>query len=484
MNASLSRPHLGPLNWLAIAFCVYGLTTTNPAETVWSFLTLYASIRLFLWKEYPPIALLAIGLTWIEVHFNLFEANSYSISMDELFFGTGQRTFWIASTGFWCMMLGLSWGLQKSEKTRFTGSQIQAAAQSVNPYKLIALLVLLTLLDPVVSRLFPYGSSLRQIGTYFNGIKLALLTAYCFRYFYTRQNHILFLAVVIGQIVLSLYSYFGSWKGILFVVTLAATSKLKELNTSVFLRLAPIAILGLSFTFLWQAIKPAYREFLMQEERAQVIRVDRIEALSKVGELSAAALENRDEIGGNVLASTYRRVGYLEYFASAVQNVPNEIPHENGKLLLSNLEYAIIPRILNPNKGVKDDKVKVEKYTDFYFGVNSISSFSLGHFCEAYIDWGWFGSCLQLLAYGFIGAGLWKLTLNRTRRLNPLLAVSIVYVVFHLWGSMQVDAIQLYGRVTWNTFCQLVLFFPAYVWINKFAFQESPEETSSPNPSH
>ena len=133
---------------------------------------------------------------------------------------------------------------------------------------------------------------------------------------------------------------------------------------------------------------------------------------------------------------------------------------------------------------MKDDKVKVEKYTDFYFGVNSISSFSLGHFCEAYIDWGWFGSCLQLLAYGFIGAGLWKLTLNRTRRLNPLLAVSIVYVVFHLWGSMQVDAIQLYGRVTWNTFCQLVLFFPAYVWINKFAFQESPEETSSPNPSH
>ena len=484
MKEAFSRPPLGPLNWLAVAGCIYGLTTTNPMETAWSILSLFVPIRLFLWKEYPPIALLAMGLTWVEVHFNVFEANSYSISMDELFFGTGKRTFWIASTGFWCMMLGLSWGLQNSEKTRFTGNQIQAASHIVNPYKLIALLVLLTLLDPVVGRLFPYGSSLRQIGTYFNGIKLALLTAYCIRYFYTRQNHILFLAVVIGQIVLSLYSYFGSWKGVLFVVTLAATSKLKELSTSVFLRLAPIAILALSFTFLWQAIKPAYREFLMQEERAQVIRVDRTAALSKVGELSATALDSRNEIGADVLASTYRRVGYLEYFASAVHNVPKEIPHENGKLLLSNLEYALIPRIINPNKGVKDDKVKVEKYTDFYFGVNSISSFSLGHFCEAYIDWGWFGSCLQLLAYGFVGAGLWKLTLKRARRLNPILAVSLVYVVFHLWGSMQVDAIQLYGRVAWNTFCQLVLFFPAYVWINKFAFQESPDEATSPNPSH
>ena len=222
----------------------------------------------------------------------------------------------------------------------------------------------------------------------------------------------------------------------------------------------------------------------MQDERAQVIRVDRTEAISKVAELSAAAIENRNDIGGNVLASTYRRVGYLEYFSSAVQKVPNEIPHEYGKLLISNLEYALIPRILNPNKGVKDDKVKVEKYTDFYFGTHSISSFSLGHFCEAYIDWGWFGSCLQLLAYGFLGAGLWRLTLKRTRNLNPVLSISLLYVVFHLWGSMQVDAIQLYGRVAWNTFCQLLLFFPAYLWIDRFAFQESPANSESPMDSH
>lgn len=472
------------MNFLAIVGCIYGLTTINPVETAWSFITLYASVRLLLWKEYPPIALLVMGLTWIEVHFNVFEANSSSITLDELFFGTGRRTYWIASTGYVCMMTGLYWGLRGTLISRHTANQIHRAAQNINPYKVLILIVLLTLLDPFVGRLFPYGSSIRQIGTYFNGIKLALLTAYCLQYFSLQKQHALFIAVILAQVLLSLYSYFGSWKGVLFVVALGATSRLKDITLPAILRLTPIAVVAISFTFLWQAIKPAYREFLSQEEHGQVIRVDRTEAISKVGELSAIAIQNRVEIRENVLASTYRRIGYLEYFSSTVGNVPSEIPHEHGKLLASNLEYALIPRILNPNKGVKDDKVKVEKYTDFYFGANSISSFSLGHFCEAYIDWGWFGSCLQLLAYGFLGAGLWKLTLKRTRKLNPILSISIVYVVFHLWGSMQVDAIQLYGRVTWNTFCQLLLFFPAYLWIDRFAFQESPPQLDNPSPSH
>jgi hypothetical protein len=447
-------------------------------------LTLYTTIRLLLWKEFPPIALLAMGLTWIEVHFNVFEGNNYHLQLDELFLNTGQRTFWIASSGYCCMLVGLYWGLRNAEKTRITSDQLTTAAKTINPYKVLILIVALTLLDPVIGSFFGWGSSLRQIATYFNGIKLALLTAYCLHYFHVRQRHLLFIVVIVSQIVLSLYSYFGSWKGVIFVLLIGAASRIKAVSLPTVLRLAPLFTVAVLFTFLWQAIKPAYREYLSQEERGQVIRVDRTEALTKVAALSSEALQSTNEIGEDVVASSFRRIGYLEYFAAAVQKVPQEIPHENGQLLLDNLEYALIPRILNPNKGVKDDKVKVEKYTDFYFGANSISSFSLGHFCEAYIDWGWFGSCLQLLAYGFLGAGLWRMTLRRTQRFNPVLSIGMLYVVFHLWGSMQVDAIQLYGRVTWNTFCQLLLFFPAYIWINRFAFQESPDTELSPADSH
>ena len=104
-------------------------------------------------------------------------------------------------------------------------------------------------------------------------------------------------------------------------------------------------------------------------------------------------------------------MGYLEYFSNAVAKVPTEIEHEKGQLLASNLEFALIPRFLSPNKGVKDDKAKVEKYTDFYFGTYGGSSFSLGHYCEAYIDWGRWGMALQLFIYGMIGGGLYMLAI-------------------------------------------------------------------------
>ena len=184
MSGSLSRPALGPINGLALISCIYGLTTINPAETAWSFLTLYTTIRLLLWKEFPPIALLAMGLTWIEVHFNVFEGNNYHLQLDELFLNTGQRTFWIASSGYCCMLVGLYWGLRNSEKIRITSDQLTTAAKTINPYKVLILIVALTLLDPVIGSFFGWGSSLRQIATYFNGIKLALLTAYCLHYFH------------------------------------------------------------------------------------------------------------------------------------------------------------------------------------------------------------------------------------------------------------------------------------------------------------
>ena len=103
-----------------------------------------------------------------------------------------------------------------------------------------------------------------------------------------------------------------------------------------------------------------------------------------------------------VVDATYRRAGYLEYFSAAVSKVPNEIPHERGALLQEELTFAFVPRLLNPNKGIKNDRAKVERYTDYYFGKSSFSSFSLGH-CEAYIDWGPVGMMLHLFCYGIVG---------------------------------------------------------------------------------
>ncbi len=107
------------------------------------------------------------------------------------------------------------------------------------------------------------------------------------------------------------------------------------------------------------------------------------------------------EIGSSntddVTRATLERVGYIDLFARMRQYVPSELPHEDGGLMAGNLSFALIPRILNPNKGVKNDQLKVEKYAKRVIADNA--SFSLGHFAEHYVDYGPRGMWLSLLLF-------------------------------------------------------------------------------------
>ena len=104
-----------------------------------------------------------------------------------------------------------------------------------------------------------------------------------------------------------------------------------------------VPLMGLLFflLFTWQAIKGDYREFLSGEQRGQVINVSQSEALSKFRELGSGALELSDEARADLLQGTFRRIGYLEYFAAAVRKVPSTLPYENGQLLKDNLTFAL-----------------------------------------------------------------------------------------------------------------------------------------------
>ena len=239
------------------------------------------------------------------------------------------------------------------------------------------------------------------------------------------------------------------------------------------LRTLPIAIPALAMVLIWQSVKSEYREFLSGGQRTQAVLVSRNQALSKFSELASNAIEEERYAEENVIADTYRRAGYLEYFNAARVKVPSEIPYRSGALLMESVNFALIPRILNPNKGVKDDKAKVEYYTDFYFGENSFASFSLGHYCEAFIDWGPKGMMFHLFAYGLFGALLFRVTLHRCRQLNPLITFGILWSIMYPWGTCQADMVTVLGSTVWGGFSQLVLFFPIYKWVNTF-IQSAP----------
>ena len=209
-----------------------------------------------------------------------------------------------------------------------------------------------------------------------------------------------------------------------------------------------------------------YRDFLSGGVNDQAIRVTQSEAISRFAELATESVNNNEALEDELVESTYRRAGYLEYFSAAVRKVPDEIPFQRGTLLSESLDFALVPRILNPNKGVKNDREKVEKFTDYRFG--GVSSFSLGHYCEAYIDWGPRGMMLQLFCFGALGGLLYRLSTRRTQGLNPIIAFGVIWAVLYPWGTFQQDVVTVTGKIFWGTICQLLFFFPFYKAFNTY----------------
>ena len=155
-----------------------------------------------------------------------------------------------------------------------------------------------------------------------------------------------------------------------------------------------------------------------------------------------------------------------------LNKVPEKIDHEKGTLLRSNLSFALIPRFLNPAKGVKDDGAKVEKYTGFM--VAESASFSLGHFVEYFIDFGKSGMLIFLLFYGVIGGMVYRIVTQKSR-LNVILMLGMLYSILQNWGSFQNDAIWIYGTTFFGFICHMLVFRPVYAAIEQFTIPANPK---------
>ena len=151
----------------------------------------------------------------------------------------------------------------------------------------------------------------------------------------------------------SFYSFFSTWQDPLAIIAVTSLVRIRQFNLRALLRLTTILIPILLILSVWQNIKGEYRQFLNGGAFSQRIVVSQGEALEKFSELAFDAVLTQDMFSEDKLNETYRRVGYLEYFSNSVIKVPLEIPHERGNLLKDNLSYSLVPRILNPSKGVK-----------------------------------------------------------------------------------------------------------------------------------
>ena len=460
---------LGAISGILAVLGVVGLLTANPLESAFAILQLAFLLRAYWRQNTPPVVLLLFLIPWLEISTGILEANLRGQSLDDILHGSGSTAYWLSALGLFAVHIGFYPFFKRTPVASF--EQLKEAAARFSFERLVLAYFAVGPASDVLAGFIGRGSSLYQFVTYFNGISLAILIAICIRQVILEQVHRRFVLFIGAVVFLSFYSFFSEWRLVLFALAIGFGTLSGLTARSVF-RIIILTIVFGNIIFLWQGIKPVYRAYLTGQEslrgglQSQTVNQSRGDALAKFielsgdfyrGELQADNFKASDN--EELLFKTLRRVGYLEFMCLTINKVPEEVDHEKGTLLSSNLSFALIPRFLNPNKGVKDDGAKVEKYTGFM--VSDSASFSLGHYVEYFIDFGKVGMLLLLFFYGFIGGGVYKLASQKSN-VKAILMIGMVFVVLQSWGSFQNDAIWIYGNTFFGFICHVIIFRPVY----------------------
>jgi hypothetical protein len=187
-----------------------------------------------------------------------------------------------------------------------------------------------------------------------------------------------------------------------------------------------------------------YREFLANSDTAneQAIPIERkVEKLADL--VSTVTWQNfTDGMDGLIM-----RVSYVNFFALALENVPNRVPYENGELWKGSIMHILTPRLLFPDKPMLDDSERTRLYTGVQVsGTESNTSIGIGYVGESYIDFGPVGMfapiCLLGVLYGFINR--FFLTRTKYKLLGAALAVSVL--IFNAY-EIETSNIKLVGGV-------------------------------------
>jgi hypothetical protein len=126
----------------------------------------------------------------------------------------------------------------------------------------------------------------------------------------------------------------------------------------------------------------------------------------------------------------------LLYFSYVLERVPDQLPHEQGRLLAGTFGHIVIPRFLFPNKrALAASSWMVRKYAGVMAAdERQATSVGFGYICETYIDWGVPFLFVELFAWGIL-IGISVIVL---RLISPsqILAISIFVAIAiqHLCG--------------------------------------------------
>lgn len=451
--------------WLGLlALAVGGAFTPNPALAVGSVLMLPLLFKLLWRRGEAPLLLIACFGQWLQVVMPLIVANYYGQPLEGYFdIPLRNEATWLGLIGVAAFALGARFALYGCVLSVGPTMEQEVIGFTVNRL-FLAWLFSLAIAVPVeiIERLMP---GLTQVIGPILGIKSGFVFLLGYAVIRQRRGYAMFAIAVVTEFVIGTLGYFSGFTQVLIVLLVLLLTVMRHLTLGAdllsFLALAAVMI---SSATVWSAIKPGYRDFMNGGSGKQDVVVPLTQRLDY---LSTHILAMNENNFSDAFQATLVRIGYTEYFADTLKNVPAEVPYERGRLWLDAVTRVFMPRMFFPNKPAADDSYRTQKYAGVdVAGPEQGTSIGMGYMAESYVDFGRYLMFLPIfllallfgLAYRYFvlrgGRGAWGYVIafampfaslhmfetSNIKLFGPLVSCAILFVPLDYYFGQSIKA--------------------------------------------
>lgn len=450
--------------WIGLAFTLLSLFGPNPLLCIPSFISLYFIVNNLVISKYLTAFIVAFLYQWMQVSIKILYATVTFTDIARLtkFPSNIIEAYILSSIALIVVSYGISIQLKK---IKLSDMEVECALKRVH-FKSVVILYLCMGIITEGLMLIPGFFQFSVMTAGFKWGLFYLLFIYC----HTQKRYKALLYLIITyEIGIGFFSYFASWKTVIFYILIGCFSVLR-INSKRVLSLIIASCIVIYVALIWTGVKGEYRSFISGDNKQSVV-VSSTDAYNKLFEL-ASDFQLTDKVSSSLLD----RMSYIDYFSSCLAYVPEEQPYETGNLTLAAIKHIFMPRALFPNKPIIDESSHLTKYTGVFYSNYSMGvSFSLGYVGDFYVDYGFIGMFVALFLLGFLIGEIFLSIFNGAP--DKLLAVAILGMAFLLLYKFEISMLKLIGNITvfWILYRLLERFLFPYI-IHFFIERPTHEE--------
>ncbi len=404
---------------LDIILIFIAIFTPNFETSLFSIITLNIVIKLFYTPGIPLVILAALIFQWLQISIKVWYANFSGSKIEHVYSLYGgehnlEQAFYLSSVGLIFLSLGIYTVIRNIDARSYYKNLTEQLTE-YNPRKILLGYIIITFLIVFLFRFQWVIPGLNTIIVALGKLKWGFYLLFFLSAIQGRSSFKIFILITFIEIISSLSGYFSDFKTFVFFFLIGVISFTNVLSLKRIVMLTPLLIFVFQFGVIWTAVKGEYRAFLSSGTDRQVVLVSQEVALSKLQDLILSLDAETYDAAVNFLVD---RVSFIEFFALTLDQVPNIVPYENGKIWINALTFYLKPRLFFPDKPVIDDSIHTAKYTGLLLAKGSQgASHSIGFMTDSYIDFGPYFMFIPIFFLGILIGKLYKYFLLHSKNL-------------------------------------------------------------------